>query len=114
MTETAIRPFSDFIAETSRGRTHDTLSVELHDLVQAVREHGKKGTLTLTITVAPFSKGDDSQFTVTEEVKASKPKAEPRPSIYFADRAGNLSTSDPNQSTLPIAELPERPAPREV
>lgn len=108
-----VRPFADFIAETNRGRTHDTLTAELHDLVAAVQQHGRKGTLTLTLTVAPLAKGDDSQFTVTEEVKTSKPKADPRPSIYFVDRAGNLNTDDPNALPLPVfRDLPDTPAPR--
>lgn len=115
MTDQPIRPFRDFISETNRGRTHDNLTAELHDLVDAVRQFGRKGTLTLTITVSPLAKGDDSQLAVTEEVKTAKPAAAPRPSIYFSDRAGNLTTSDPN--SLPFEsfrELPDSPTARDL
>lgn len=115
MTDTAamppIRPFNEFITETNRGRTHDELTLTLHDLVEAVRQHGRKGTLTLTISVAPLSKNDDSQFTVTEEIKVSAPKPDPRPSIYFADREGNLTTKDPQAMTFEeFSDLPDRDA----
>lgn len=109
-----IRPFAEFLQETSNGTTHDELSIDLHELIRAVREHGKKGSLTLTITVAPLSKRDDSQLTVTEEIKVAAPKPEPRPSIYFADRNGNLSRTDPAQLAMDLRELPTPPAPREI
>lgn len=105
-----IRPFSEYLIETNRGTTHAKLTAELHDLVAAVREHGRSGSLTLTIKVAPFAKGDDSQLTVTEEIAVKAPKPDPRPSIYFADRAGNLTTKDP--SAMPFDQfndLPDRP-----
>lgn len=107
---TPIRPFADFISETNRGTTHAKLTAAMHDLVTAVREHGKSGTLTLTIKVAPLAKGDDSQFTVTEDLSLKAPRPEPRPSIYFADRAGNLTTSDPSAMTFDeFSDLPDRP-----
>lgn len=105
-----IRPFADFIAETNRGNTHAALTAGMHDLVEAVRTHGRAGTLTLTVKIAPLAKGDDSQFTVAEEVKVSAPKPDPRPSIYFTDRSGNLTTSDPSAVTFDdFSDLPDRP-----
>jgi hypothetical protein len=105
-----IRPFAEFITETNRGNTHAALSAGLHDLVEAVRTHGRAGTLTLTVKVAPLAKGDDSQFSVAEEISLKAPKADPRPSVYFADRAGNLTTSDPSSVTFEeFNDLPDRP-----
>lgn len=105
-----IRPFYEFITETNRGNTHAALSAGLHDLVEAVRAHGRAGTLTLTIKVAPLAKGDDSQFTVAEEISVKAPKPDPRPSIYFADRGGNLTTADPSSVTFDeFSDLPDRP-----
>lgn len=105
-----IRPFADFITETNRGNTHAALTAALHDLVEAVRTHGRSGSLTLTVKVGLLGKGDDSQLTVSEHVDLKAPKPDDRSSLYFVDRAGNLSQSDPNAVTFDdFSDLPDRP-----
>lgn len=103
-----IRPFADFLVANDKGRTHAQLSEALHDLVAAVRDTGKAGTVTLQIKVAPLGK-DVDQLKVTANVGLKRPAEEPRPSIFFADADGNLSRTDPNQPQiegLRVAELP--------
>jgi hypothetical protein len=38
-----IRPFADWLREQSKGKTHDEMSVALHDLIGRVIDTGKKG-----------------------------------------------------------------------
>jgi hypothetical protein len=100
-TEPEVRPFAAVLQELARGSVHDELSTKLHALVDAVREHGVKGTLTLTLTVAPIAKGDVSVLTVGGAV-TSKPPTAAQTSAFFVTSAGNLSRRDPRQIEIPM------------
>lgn len=107
-----VRPFAAVLRELAHGNVHEEASEKLHALVDAVAEHGTKGTLTLTLTVAPIAKGDVSVLTVGATV-ASKPPVASQTSAFFVDRAGNLSRRDPKQpeiSGLALADNPGRTA----
>ncbi|GAA1909199.1 hypothetical protein GCM10009737_07970 [Nocardioides lentus] len=104
--EVVRRPFADFLREQSRGSTHNELTEGLHDLIAAVVETGRKGTLTLTISVAPMKK-DTERLLVSDLVKVSKPQPDRKESLYFADDNGNLTRNDPNQPTFEsLREVP--------
>lgn len=103
-----VRPFADFLREQSRGTTHDELSEGLRDLVSRVRDTGKKGSLTLTLTVE-LMKGSDSALIVSDEIKLRLPEHARGTSLFFADNDGNLVRDDPNQ--LAFEGLREVPAP---
>lgn len=110
-TEPVIRPFADVLQELQGGRTHSDLSEALHALTTAVREHGKAGTLQLTVKIDPVSKGDGSTVTVTANVVSKAPRSEPKKSIFFLADDGNLCRDDPRQLHLPLREvtLPDAP-----
>jgi hypothetical protein len=91
----------------SGGRTHDELSQQLHELVAAVRDTGKKGSLTLTVTVARVKGATENTLTVTDDVKSKVPVHDRKVSVFFADADGNLTRNDPNQLTFePLREVP--------
>lgn len=96
-----VRPFAAVLQDLSRGIVHADASNKLHELVDAVTEHGTKGTLTLTLEVGPIAKGDTSVLTVAAKV-TSKPPTSPQTSTFFVDRSGNLSRRDPRQTELPL------------
>jgi hypothetical protein len=105
------RPFASWLQDQRGGGLHGELTDELADLVTAVREHDKPGTLTLTITVKPNA----DSFFVSDEVKVKAPRAERGSSLFFADDTGNLMRRDPRQPELPLREVPDRAEPaREV
>ena len=52
-----VRPFADFIREHGHGRTHDELSEGMRDLIKKVKDTGRKGSVTLTITVEQEHEG---------------------------------------------------------
>jgi hypothetical protein len=91
-----VRPFADWLREQSGGKTHDELSEALWDLVARVRDTGKKGTVTLTVTVAPM-KGDKDVLIVSDEIKLRFPEHDRKASLFYPDANGNLTRSDPNQ-----------------
>ena len=101
-----IRPFADVLLEMSAGRTHLELGEKLHELIARVRDTGKKGSLTLTISVAPM-KNNTSNLVVTDMVAAKLPALDRQTSVFWADRDGNLSRTDPNQ--LAFESLKEVP-----
>lgn len=106
-----IRPFADWLREQAGGRTHDELGEALHDLVARVRDTGKKGTVTLVVTVAPM-KEDVDTLVLSDEIKLKLPEHDRKASIFYPDAAGNLTRSDPRQPTFDsLREVPPPPAP---
>ena len=110
MTNTPARPFSDWLRDQSRGKTHDELSEGLRDLVAKVKDTGKKGTITLTVTVEPMPKSDGSALIVTDEIKLKLPEFAREASLFFADDDNNLRRDDPRQLTFEsLREVPPPP-----
>ncbi|MFE2352234.1 hypothetical protein [Kitasatospora cineracea] len=95
------RPFADFLLEHMNGRVHTDATTELHQLVAAVAEHGKKGTLSVIITVEP-SKGrvDGDPVSIAAATILKAPKGLTPSVPYYLDGEGNPSKSDPRQPPL--------------
>ncbi|MEU0087225.1 hypothetical protein [Streptomyces sp. NPDC006274] len=98
--ERQVRPFAEFLQEQAGGTLHTELSEKLHDLVQAVQETGKGGSITLKIDVKPIPGTDGRTLTVTDAVVTKLPKTERPKSIFFIDDDMNLSRTDPRQPVL--------------
>ncbi len=101
--ETARKPFAAFVQEQRGGALHGEMSDGLVELVQAVRETGKAGTIALTVKVAPNK--DGVTVTVTDKMKLTLPEGERGAAIFFADEHGNLMRRDPRQLEMPLKEL---------
>lgn len=82
----------------NKGRTHAELTELLREISKAVVKTSKPGKLQLTLSFKP-QKGTDAMF-VTADVKASKPKFDPAPSIFWATETGDLVRNDPTQQPL--------------
>ncbi len=102
------KPFAAFVQEQRNGGLHGELSLALAELVNAVSEHRKAGTLTLTVKVAPNN--DGLTVTVTDKIKMTAPEGDRGAAIYFVDAEGNLSRRNPYQQELPLREVAERKA----
>lgn len=90
--------FAAFLVGHLGGRTHEEIGTELHHLIEAVRETGKKGSLVVTVVIDPPAAGMDGgplSIGIESTLKAPKPTA-PR-SIYFVDAEGNPTRQDPRQ-----------------
>lgn len=105
--DAVIRPFADWFREQSSGKTHEEMGEALYDLVQRVRDTGKKGTLSLTISVAPMDK-DISVLVISDEIKLRLPEHDRKSSLFYPDKHGNLTRRDPGQ--LEFESLREVPA----
>jgi len=102
--ERQVRPFAATLQEIAGGTVHDRLSEQLHDLVEAVKETGKKGTVTLQLLVAPLKPGNVSNLVLTAKTVLKAPEGDDATpsSVFFTDKAGNLTREDPSQLKLPL------------
>lgn len=98
-----IRPFADFLAEHNNGAGHNLAGEKLHELVAAVRDTGKKGSLTLTLSIEAM---DEDTLVTVIDVATKVPKPPSKAAVFFVTDDGNLSRSDPKQTHLPLREVP--------
>lgn len=106
-TATEKAPVAAFLASHLNGRTEEELSAEFHQLLDAVRAHGKKGQMTITIVVEPPANGVESAplpIGVESAVKAPKPT--PVKSLYFLDGDGLPVREDPRQLAMDFRTAP--------
>lgn len=94
-----IRPFAELLTILDHGAAHAEASRALHDLVSAVQDTGKPGSLNLKIAVKPVS-GSSGQLLVSAVVTARPPQSDPGAAVFFADDAGNLTRHDPRQPQI--------------
>lgn len=98
------RPFMDILREHRGGQTHELLTEKLQELVAAVTEEEKAGSLTLKITIKPMGKSDGLE--VAAQVTTNPPKETPGVSIFFATPENNLEREDPRQRTMELRPVP--------
>lgn len=91
--------FAAFLVQHARGRTERDLSNKLRDLVKAVQETGKPGSLTLTIKIKPEPNAD-SAMVVADTITVKAPVFDRAESIFFADEKHHLVRTHPRQHTL--------------
>lgn len=91
-----VRPFADWLREQAGGKSHDELSDAVYDLVQRVKDTGKKGSIVYTISIGPM-KGDKDVLVVDDQIKLKLPEHDRKASLFYTDKTGNLTRTDPNQ-----------------
>lgn len=101
----ARKPFAAFLQEHKKGALADELAEQLQEVVKAVLEHRKSGSLTLKLGVAMAN--DGITLFITDDVTTKVPKPDRGGGFAFADENGNLHRNDPNQMTLaPLKAVP--------
>lgn len=98
--------FPELLLQLENGATIAELGDRLRDLVCAVRDTGKTGTITLAIKITPATEMADV-VTIVADIKTKLPAPTRAKNIFFSTEEGNLSRHDPKQM-----ELPMQPAPR--
>jgi ribosomal protein S28E/S33 len=101
-------PFSQQLAFLSKGCLDEELTELLSEVVKAVRETGKTGSLTLTLKVQMLNNRDENAVKITPAVKSKLPELAPYETIMFSTGDGDLLRDDPNQRKLPLEEVPAR------
>lgn len=109
--EKVVRPFAAFLQELNKGRVHEELSQGLHDLLAAVKATGKKGSLTLTLVVSQEKK--TPMLIIDDDVTPKLPKPDRTRSLWFVDKDGNPTRSDPNQLDFNSIQAVPTPVPAE-
>lgn len=110
--EVRTAPFADILITLDKGRTHSELSTKLQQLVAAVAETGKKGSLSVSLTIAPSK--SEAPFEVLESVVLKLPAPTRRASLFYADDDMNLVRKDPNQMALPLRDISADPSVRKA
>jgi hypothetical protein len=106
--ESSMRLITDILREIRKGRPVEEATMALADVVRAVDETGKEGSVTITLKVKP-SKHGGPEKTLIAEVKAKKPIAEIAPAVFFSDTDGDLHRVDPRQEEMPLGEVGASP-----
>ena len=94
------RLFGDYLREIDKGRLHAELSAKFQDLIQAVSEHGKAGSVTMKVTLTPPKGMDGDIVTLRGEVKLAAPQPNMNGTIFYVDEEFNLSRRDPRQGDI--------------
>lgn len=103
-----VRPFAAVLQDINGGTFADQLAHDVQDLVQAVRNQGRKGTLTIRLEATP-RKGNTQALNLVARRDLRLPQEEPVESVFFTDAQGNLLRDDPRQTALPLHTV-ARPA----
>lgn len=102
--------FTSMLSNLRAGHAQADLSEKITELVAAVKEAGKTGTMTLKIKVAPASAGDVTKLLITDSVTMSKPEKVRPATLFFPSEDNALLRDDPNQRELNLRTLEEAPA----
>ena len=86
------------LSEQRKGKMANEASDALARVVKACRDTGKKGSLTIKLSIRPTS----SEMMVSDEITEKTPKPDAAASVFYDDQEGNLSRTDPNQEELPL------------
>lgn len=105
--------FGLILGQIRKGRSLSELSEALRDLVQAVRDTGKKGKLVYTVAVEPAAKTDGRVLMVSDDVALKAPESARDASLFFSTDEGRLSRKDPDQEEFPFDKLAGKEEARE-
>lgn len=94
--------FADMLKEFGRGATNRQMTAVLRDVVAACEATGKKGSVTLKLTIS----SDDGIAQIGADVKSTKPGPSLPSGSYYVTSAGGLVEEDPRQQKLPVVSLP--------
>lgn len=84
----------------------DVAGAKFSELVRAVTDNNKAGTLTLKISVKPSTAGT---LAVKSEVAIKKPQGMPAESLLWPTPDGNLLAEDPRQAKLDLKQVAAEP-----
>jgi hypothetical protein len=94
--------FPETILQINNGATVAELSDALEKVVAAVRAAGKSGSITLTLKVAPASKGNTEVLMIESQVRTKLPEPDRGMTIFYATEDNRLVRNDPRQQMLPL------------
>ena len=100
-----MKSFALFLADLNDGQTHAGLTGDLSELLQSVKAHGRSGSMTLRIKIAPANKsGDVDKITITAERKVELPKPEAPSDFFWLTEDGQPTRQHPRQHALDLRD----------
>jgi hypothetical protein len=99
----AIQSYMDTLLGLREGAAICDASEQLTELIKAVRETGKAGSLTITLKVRPASKGKTQVVMIDDTITEKIPKYDREATMFYASDENLLSKNDPRQ--LPLEGL---------
>jgi len=90
----------EVIQQHAKGKFACDVTRTLAGVVEAVREHGGRGKIVLTISIELAAKFGKRAVVVTMDHDAKKPKPEKEAEFRFATDDGRLVRNDPDQLEL--------------
>lgn len=107
-------PFTDILREIRKGAAVTRATLLLAQVVAAVDETNKAGSVTITLTVKPDKIAGGRQKTIAVTVSAKTPQADLLAAIFFSTDDGDLVRTDPDQAELFGDADETRPRSRQV
>jgi hypothetical protein len=96
--EETVVDFATFLAAV-RPKTAHELGEAVQHVTSKVRDTGKKGSITLTLTIEPLN-GETDVLAVNDEIRVKAPEHSRKGSLAYPDAHNNLSRTDP--SAMPL------------
>src|SRR5690242_7781079 len=90
-----------FLTNQRSGTLLQDFGEDLAALVEAVRETGRGGELTLKVKIRPAAKNGGPSVVVSDAIALKAPKPEIAETVMYAGDGGVLSRRDPRQPSLP-------------
>ena len=101
-----MQSFIDILSQIRGGAALSDAARDLQELVQAVRDTGKSGKLSFSITVEP-DKADEGVVTLLPDITLKLPKKPRAKGIFYMDKNGNLTREDPRQIEMKLERQAE-------
>ena len=85
--------FAVTFVQHAKGRANDEATRKLKEVVEAVKQTGGTGKITIELTIKPVP-NIEGTFSVSDKITHSAPK-EPRKSMWFSTKDGGLTREQP-------------------
>ena len=90
------------LCELRGGAAVRELGEAYSQVIEGVKKTGKKGVISLELTIKPDGKGEVTTVEVIDDVKKKVPSKDRKPTTYFVTEENTLSRSDPTQEEFPV------------
>lgn len=95
-----MRMFTETLRDLRSGGAEADVSAALAELVQAVRETGRGGSLLLELKLKPVTANDGAQLIVEDVIRVKKPMPQRGNTVLFTTPENVLQRKDPRQPEL--------------
>lgn len=94
--------FDKTLSQLNRGELNAELTSTLAEVIKAVRETRKQGTLTLSLKVSMLNTRTENQIKITPMVNSKIPELDREESIVFSTADGDVLFDDPSQLKMDL------------